>query len=241
MGWQHVRHFLSRRVSRKEYLGLHLTVGLVLSLLLAVCFGLVARQVDHGGALTEFDTTLGQRLAEHRAAAPVLRVVLFGFTLLGAYEVLLVLVPVVAVLFWLRRKWLLGTVWLVAGIGSSLINSTLKHSFARPRPPWKDEWVWEANESFPSGHSTASVVLVGLLAYMLVIGCPRWTGRVAILTGALLLILTIGFSRVYLGAHYFSDVVGGYCVGTAWLAVCITAVESVRLHLQRRTKTALPP
>ncbi len=234
MGWQHVRQFLSRRLSRKEYLGLHLTAGLLLSVLLAVAFGMVARQVDRGGALTEFDATLGRRLAEHRGLAPVLRVVLFGFTLLGAFEVLLVLVPVVAVVFWLRRKWLLGIVWLVAGIGSSLINSTLKHFYARPRPPWKDEWVWESNQSFPSGHSTASVVLVGLLAYMLVIGCPRWTGRVAIIAGAVLLILTIGFSRVYLGAHYFSDVVGGYCVGAAWLAVCITAIESVRLHLQCR-------
>ncbi|MBI1915137.1 MAG: phosphatase PAP2 family protein [Planctomycetes bacterium] len=226
-----MREFLARRLSRKDYLGLHLAVGLLLSVMMAVAFALVARQVDTAGALTEVDAAVGQRLAEHRASGPVVRAVLIGLTLLGASDVLLVLVPIGGVGFWLCHRRLLAVVWLLAGTGSSLINTALKHSFGRPRPPWKDSWVYEANESFPSGHSSASIVLLGFLAYVAVRTCPRRVVRVILFAGAVVLILAIGFSRVYLGAHYFSDVVGGYCIGAAWLTACVTAFESVRMRL----------
>jgi undecaprenyl-diphosphatase len=234
MGWQGLRAFLARRWSRTEYLGLHLTAGLLLSVLMAVAFATVARQVDTNGALTEVDAAVGRRLAEHRTSTPVLRAVLVGLTQLGAFEVLLFLVPIGGVIFWLCHRRLFAVVWLLAGIGASLINTILKHLYGRPRPPWKDTLVYEATESFPSGHSAASMVLLGFLAYLAVLTCPRWTGRVALVAGAGLLILMIGFSRVYLGAHYFSDVLGGYCIGAAWLAVCVTAVESIRLRPTRQ-------
>src|SRR4051794_18557815 len=205
MVWRSMREFLPRQLSRKVYLGLHLAMGLLLSIMMAGVFALVARQVDTGGALTEVDAAVGQRLAEHRASAPGVRAFLMGLTLLGAYDVLVVLVPIGGVIFWLCRRRLLAVVWLLAGAGALLINTTLKHLYGRPRPPWKDVLVYEATESFPSGHSVASMVLLGFLAYLAVLACPRWTGRFLV-AGALLLILTIGFSRIYLGAHYFSDV-----------------------------------
>src|SRR5262249_43609219 len=91
-------------LSRKQSLLLRLAVGLLLSGLLAFAFAQVARQVDAGGALTQFDAQLGERLAEHRAAAPVVRTILMGLTFLGAFEVLLVLVPLGGVAFWLCRR-----------------------------------------------------------------------------------------------------------------------------------------
>jgi undecaprenyl-diphosphatase len=120
-------------------------------------------------------------------------------------------------------------IWLIAGAGAGLLNQALKYFYDRPRPPFKDLWVYESNQSFPSGHSLGSLVVFGLLAYLLAL-LLDWRGRAAVLGGTGLLILTIGFSRIYLGAHYFSDVLGGFCVGAAWLGVCISAIESVRLH-----------
>ena len=124
---------------------------------------------------------------------------------------------------------LLAAVWLIAGAGAGLLNFAPKNFYDRPRPPFKDSWVYESNQSFPSGHSTGSLVIYGLLAYLLLLVLSGRRTRGAVVAGTVLLVLAIGFSRVYLGAHYFSDVVGGYCVGAAWLIVCISAVESVRL------------
>src|SRR6516165_10471300 len=97
MSRQRVRHFLGR-LTRLEYLGLHLAVGLVLCVGLVVAFAIVARQVDEAGALTRFDTRLGLRLTADRKAAPLLRTGLMGLTYLSAFEFMLFFVPAVAVL-----------------------------------------------------------------------------------------------------------------------------------------------
>jgi len=83
--------------------------------------------------------------------------------------------------------------------------------------------------SFPSGHAMGSLVGYGMLAYLLVISwADRWQVRVAIVSIAALLILAIGVSRLYLGVHYFSDVVGGYAAGVLWLSAYITGLEIAR-------------
>lgn len=237
MLWQHLRQFVASRLSRRRYLGLHLTVGLLLSLALVFAFSRIARDVSGGGALTRFDNTFGLALAENRRALPALRVLAMAVTLLGAFEFMVVFVPLEGIFLWLRRRRLLAAVWLVAGAGAGLLNLALKRFYDRPRPPFKDPWVYETNQSFPSGHSTGSLVVYGMLAYLLLLALPGRRTRGAVVAGTALLVLAVGFSRVYLGAHYFSDVVGGYCVGAAWLTVCVSAVESVRLPADDSSRT----
>jgi undecaprenyl-diphosphatase len=227
MRWQRWREFLGR-LSRRQYLAVHLLVGLLLSVLLVFVFAQIARRVSGDDPLTQFDTALGLRLAELRREAPALRVLMMAVTLVGAFEFMLVFVPLVGVILWVGRRRLLAVVWVVAGLGGGLLNQALKRFYDRPRPFFKDSWVYESNQSFPSGHSTGALVVFGLLAYLLALACPR--RRLLIVGGLGLLILTIGFSRIFLGAHYFSDVMGGFCVGAAWLTVCITAIQSVRLR-----------
>ena len=219
-------------LSRKRYLTLHLGAGLLLSLLLVFAFARVARQVSGDSPLTRFDTALGLRLAALRAQMPALRVGLMACTLLGAFEFMLVFVPLGGISLWVGRRRLLAVVWVVAGLGAGLLNQALKRFYDRPRPPFKDAWVYETNQSFPSGHSTGSIVVYGLLAYLLALAIRGRPLRLGIVGGLGLLILAIGFSRIALGAHYFSDVAGGFCVGAAWLTACITAIESVRLRRQ---------
>jgi membrane-associated phospholipid phosphatase len=84
--------------------------------------------------------------------------------------------------------------------------------------------------SFPSGHSSGALMIYGMLAYLLARAIPsRWIHD-AIAVAAAFLIALIGLSRMYLGVHYFSDVIGGYAAGIVWLAACISGVEVVRRH-----------
>ena len=73
-----------------------------------------------------------------------------------------------------------------------------------------------------------SLVLYGMMAYFVVLALKSWRARTTVVFGAALLVLLIGFSRMYLGVHYFSDVVAGFAAGGVWLSACITGIETLR-------------
>jgi undecaprenyl-diphosphatase len=152
------------------------------------------------------------------------------------------LTVLIAMALLVRRRRLLALVWAVALVVTGLLNAGLKDAFGRPRPPFHDVVVRETSDSFPSGHSLGSIITYGLLAYFLVYTLRRRWARVAVVLGLGALVLAIGFSRMYLGAHYFSDVVGGYAIGGAWLCACVSGLEVVRRRARhRRLKAAGPP
>ncbi|HEX3033479.1 MAG TPA: phosphatase PAP2 family protein, partial [Bacillota bacterium] len=103
--------------------------------------------------------------------------------------------------------------------GSALFNELLKVGFQRPRPTLT-RLVEVSGYSFPSGHAMISASLYGLLAYLLWRNYRTWPARVG---ACFLVVLTllVGFSRVYLGVHYPSDVLGGFAAGVFWLTICI--------------------
>lgn len=229
--------FLGRRLSPDEYLGLHLTVGLVLSMLALLAFGWIAIDSAHDGLLKELDRTLAARLHDHALASPLLVAFFRGLTQFGSLLVLSEIGLGVALFLLLRHHRLLALVWLLALAGSALLNGGLKELFDRPRPQFEVMLWRETNPSFPSGHAMGSMVTYGLLAWLLAAGWPRWPHRIAVAFAAVVLVGLIGFSRLYLGAHWFSDVVGGFAAGTVWLAVCISGIESVR---RRRSAFGVP-
>src|SRR5262249_13382025 len=113
-----------------------------------------------------------------------------------------------------------------------------KDVIERQRPEYAGSLTSAPGYSFPSGHSMASLIGYGMLAYLLVIGVPvRWL-RWLLVSLLSMLVLLIGFSRMFLGAHWFSDVVGGYCAGTVWLTCCIMAIETVRRRRLRMLAAA---
>ena len=112
--------------------------------------------------------------------------------------------------------------------GSALLDWLLKDLFRRPRPHFAHPLVVETSYSFPSGHAMESFVVYGMLAYFAVLTLRSWRARTAVVIGVALLVILIGFSRMYLGVHYFSDVIGGYAAGVVWLAACISGLEVVR-------------
>ena len=119
-------------------------------------------------------------------------------------------------------------------LGGNFLNFCLKHLIQRGRPAFDDPLFSLPTYSFPSGHAMASTVLYGLLAiYVSVRARQRYAAPVAI-GAAVLMVALVSFSRVYLGLHYLSDVMGGLSEGIAWLALSVIA-----WHHRRRREAGL--
>ncbi len=148
---------------------------------------------------------------------PALDALMIAITELGDTVVVVSMTAAVALWLMWRRAWRTTVYWLTAIAGASLINTAIKAALERPRPV--ELYLQGAsNWSFPSGHSTVNAVLYGCLAMIIIREC-RPGLRVPVAVGAAVLIFLIGFSRLYLGAHWASDVFGGFVFGAMWLAL----------------------
>jgi undecaprenyl-diphosphatase len=231
-----------------------LNQGLLVSLAALGVFAGLALNVKPGpeipadNLLTQFDQGLDQRLHEINVQSPAEARFFGHVTDLGSSRwlmwlgltvlVLLILVPAFLLRYQRRPIWilvrgcLLALIWMLALVGGEMFNHGLKESIKRIRPPYH-EAVHASGYSFPSGHSMESLVAYGMLAYFLVLFLPVRRARIAAVGFLAGLVLMIGFSRIFLGAHWFSDVVGGFAAGGFWLALCISAVEMVRRRSPR--------
>jgi len=194
------------------------SILMIAALLLA--FGLLAEEVIEGETLP-FDRKLMLALREPRNPAvpigpPWLQEAARDVTALGSTIVLgIILFAVVGYLLLSRRRvaaWLmLGTV--LSGVA---LNNFLKFSFARPRPDLVVPVVRVFTTSFPSGHATMSAITYLTIGALLARTHSEISIRIFFMTLAGLLTVLVGLSRIYLGVHYPTDVLGGWCIGTAW-------------------------
>ena len=222
--------WLLRRLAPSAYLGLHLTLGLLVAAGCLWLFGGVTEDLLNNDPLVQFDESVETIL--HDRATPTLTAFFLVVTALGSLEAIGILGLMVAAIFGLRRQWFsLGT-WLVALAGGVVLNQLIKELVARPRPYFEHPLVLETSYSFPSGHAAMSLICYGMLAYFAVLALQTWRARTAVVFGTALLVLLIGFSRVYFAVHYFSDVVGGFASAGVWLSVLITGSATIR----RRSK-----
>ena len=163
-----------------------------------------------------------------------------AFTHLADTATLSVLGVVVAAGLLVRQRRWLALGWGVAVAGNALLNVTLKGIFERTRPIHDTTLFQPHGWSFPSGHSSAAVVAYGMLAYVLMRTWPpaqrNPAGCLLVVLAASAVAFTIGCSRVFIGAHYASDVLAGFASGSAWLAVCIGSIE-LRRHDRRSAHT----
>jgi membrane protein DedA with SNARE-associated domain/membrane-associated phospholipid phosphatase len=219
--------FVAARFARGEYLGLHLTIGLATSVAGLWLFGGITEDVIHHDPLTQFDVTLLKWV--HQRATPAGYAIANAITLLGSPVTLTILALGVGLLLAARRQWILLGGWLAAFVGGGLLDAVLKLVIRRPRPPFAATFLHHYSWSFPSGHAMGSLIGYGMLAYVVaVLWTPRRSAQVSVVLGLALLIVAIGLSRLYLGVHYFSDVVGGYAAGLLWLSACISGLEVAR-------------
>lgn len=138
-------------------------------------------------------------------------------TYMGNWRLVVALSGVVIFLLWKYEKKDYIIQLVVTLIGGQLTGFLLKRIFDRPRP-W---WGIHAGDtdSFPSGHAIVAFLFYGFLAYFIFKITEKKKERIACLTLSALIILVIGYSRLYLGAHYASDVIAGYLIGLVWMVV----------------------
>ncbi len=212
-------------------LGVQVLVSMTVAIVACVGFLEIAEGIGVDEELGQFDVALSAALNQH-ASEQQLRIFAI-VTHLGDKGFLTPLAAGIAVVMLFRRWWFLAAAWIVATGGGALLNSGLKALFERTRPEHLHGFASAHGWSFPSGHSSGSFIVYGLLAYLIVIhSTPRF--HVPVAAVAMMLIVCVGFSRVVLQVHYFSDVLGGYAFGAAWVAAWIAGLEIFR----RRQSTA---
>lgn len=159
----------------------------------------------------------------HGFASPKLTEVMRGLSWIGSPYVLVPTITLAAGLLWWRGQKNDAVLVAVAALGGEALDEVMKLHFKRLRPevPWA--FVHEHSFSFPSGHSVMAMVMYGVIVYKTQDKLRSRWARAVLTVGAFLMVMGIGFSRVYLGAHYPSDVAGGYFVGAVWLAAVIAS------------------
>lgn len=201
-------------------------IGLTIVLLALMLFLAMSTALNPQSALGQFDIALA---AELRQTLP--RAVLHGFSILtrlGNFETLTAVGIIVALVLLIRRHWLALIVWIIATAGNGLLNNALKQVFARVRPLHDHGLVLEQSFSFPSGHASGSLVVYGMLVWLMPLRSLPTAVRLPVLLLATTMIVLIGFSRVLLHVHYFSDVIAGFASSTIWLTICILGAERAR-------------
>lgn len=217
--------FLRGRFSPQHGSGLYLTVGFTVSLLFALLFLWLAAGIPF---LTRMDRRLYDLLAETRH--PAVTTLMLVITSLANG-------PVIAMFAGLVLLWLVlsnrdfSALLLAIGIGGGdLLVFLLKFLFDRPRPVPFLPGLQTAYASLPSGHAFTALVLCGLIVYFFLGTVRNWQSGLALLLSASLLASLVGFSRIYLGVHWLSDVLAGFALAAVWLTFLITASEMRRRY-----------
>lgn len=181
------------------------------------------------GLFMLFDGAVLERIIEART--DMLTVAMRAITALGHWMIVWLITGVVALELAARGRTIRVVALLLSVSGASLVALGLKQLLVRPRPELL-AIVTESTFSFPSGHTALSLALYGILIYFLLrCACDRWLKYAGVLAGVAIIAL-VGFSRVYLGVHWPSDVVGGYVLTGGWVLILIAQVE----RLEKRKK-----
>lgn len=204
-------------------LGLYLTVGLALSMALLWAFAELADEVLEGDTVA-FDTAILDWVHAHRTEW--LDRSAIELTALGSAVVLWVYAFGLSILLWhLGKHRYVALIWL-ASTGSLVLNQTLKALFGRSRPE-EFRWLVDVGRlSFPSGHAMNSMVFYTVASYALGHVVGRGAARTATYAFGAALIGIVGFTRIYLGVHYPSDVLAGYAAGYVWAIACAALTEA---------------
>ena len=211
--------------------GIFLVVGAIIAVAATVAFASLAEHVLEGGTQA-FDVVILEWLHGHQSKG--LTAVMVEMTYLGTGTVVIVVVGVAALFLWHTEHKHSARLLLAATLGNILLNGALKLVYHRPRP---SVFAWQTtavSSSFPSGHAMSATVVYGTVAYLLMRLQKHQWAKMLTLGGAILLILLICLTRLYLGVHYPSDVLGGIIVGLAWASFCMATLEASLVLARRR-------
>jgi membrane protein DedA with SNARE-associated domain/membrane-associated phospholipid phosphatase/putative flippase GtrA len=230
--------WLRRRFSPREAYGLTLTAGLALMGLFSWAFGGIAEDLLGRDPLVRVDVRILEFFRSHGAPALTKAVLIFD-SVFSPEVILLVSVAAGGGLLFLghkRRDFLrafAGIVLLAAALGTEALSELFKILFDRPRPPASLGLVHEVGTSFPSSQAMAAVAVGATLWYLFSLRPAKkwggsWRAKARVGLAVVALALLTGLGQMYTGAHYPSDVVGGWALGGVWASVCLTAAELFR-------------
>lgn len=226
--------------------GLRLTlVGLAI-VLVAIPFSILTFEVLAKGPLTRLDGRVANSFNSWVNGRPGVVSVLDFVTFLGKPPTLMVWVVIAALVLWWRGRHRVAVFVVVTSLGGGIVDTLVKAAVDRPRPVVDHPVASALGKSFPSGHAMSSTVTYGaLLVALSPLMSPRL--RRAATAFTVLLVLAVGTSRLFLGVHFVTDVLGGFILGLAWLFGAVAAfqvwkVEERRSALRERfRRRSLPP
>ena len=156
-------------------------------------------------------------------------------TALGSMLVVVILSGAAAGYFLMLGKREPALLLLISVAGGTALNDLLKYVFDRPRPDLVLHAAQVFTSSFPSGHAAVSAVVYLTLGALLARDAPSMAVKIYVMAVAILLVFLVGVSRVFLGVHYPTDVLAGWCIGSAWAQTCWIAAD--RLQDRHAAKT----
>jgi membrane-associated phospholipid phosphatase len=219
---------------KKDFTGAHApgllarqpVIGLIMFVFGLLMFGGLTYNLQNHGPLLEWDRVIANTLPSIALKGPPFLQTLMDAGYYLGDQVIAVLSILIGIFFLFKRLWKELAMLVIGLVGASSLFLFLSNLIARPRPPTQI-WIVLTIPGFPSGHAVTVVVFYGLLAYLLVPNLRSVFWKVVVAAAALFLIVYVGFSRVFTGGHYLTDVLAGYAVGIAWSAAVYTLIELI--------------
>ena len=235
--WHQLRRFARARLDRKSELGLRLTVNVILFAAAIWAFAGLLEEVLDNATLVEWDVRLNAWAYGHATAAGLR--FFHAVTLVGSPGVWVITSLFALWLLWRGERFLFWA-WIASNVGGGIVQLMLKMTIHRDRPQYAAQYLHGQSYSFPSGHTMSATICWSLLVLCAGLSLG-WQGRrrLHFYIVSTTIVFLIGFSRLYLGVHYPSDVLGGLIIGTAWVVLCTTAIRIVDSGEATRERAAL--
>lgn len=199
-------------------------IGMCMFIFGTLMFGALTYNLYFHGPLLAWDQMLANTLPAIGLKSPAF---VKGLMTAGFYigkEVIMILDVLLALYFISKKYWQEFAMVTVGWIGAALLFYALSTFIARPRPPTQI-WIMVNIAGFPSGHAISVITFYGLLAYLLAPKLHSAFWRAIVISTAVLIIAFVGFSRIFTGGHYLTDILSGYAVGIAWSGAVYTLIE----------------
>jgi undecaprenyl-diphosphatase len=225
--------FIHDRFSPDHFFGLPFTILLVVAGLNVALLTKLAEHVVNSEATKAMDIEVSAFIFNLRS--PNLSLAFYLFTQLGSVYGVTAMALMAGLFFSWKREWHHLIALLVSVLGSALSMDLLKSFFHRERPLNIAYYTTEASFSFPSGHATSAMALVGLFCYFCLIDIKNKRARILLFCLGLAYILLIGISRIYLGVHFLTDVAAGFILGFLWVLVAIGLLEYLTIDKVKHT------
>ena len=223
-----MKHSMKTTGASRNFLDYDWVAGILVLAIAVVLFAVIAENVVNDGGLTKIDSDLAQWLHANHTA--MLTQCLLLLTHLHEPIALSVVAALLTLYLIWKKHWYAMWAVLLGVQGGMLLNLLAKQMFQRARPSFENPVITLTTYSFPSGHVVASTVFYGVLAALLISQTLSRRRAACILVAALTMIVLVAFSRMYLGAHYLSDVLAAFLEAIAWLALCLTAIQACGVY-----------